>query len=114
MQASEAGGALAVSGGLVLLANQTVLRDNTAPSGAFALLNANGSLAYGLPAPLGYYIAEPTVCEVTQCDPAPCTQHTDTPDDFVPGVSLVTKFVAGDESLERDFPFACPAGAPRP
>ena len=61
--ATEAGGALAVSGGLVLLADQTTLRDNVAPNGSLMFLEANASVTYGLPAPLGHWIDDSFVCE---------------------------------------------------
>ena len=111
--ATEAGGALAIDAGSVLLANQTLLHGNIAPSGALAALNVNGSLAYGLPAPRGYWIEDSAVCEVTDCDTAPCAQHTDAPDDFTRDVSIVTKFEADSESLDEDpYPLECPCALP--
>ena len=57
-----------MSGGSVLLANQTVLRDNKAPTGACMLIEADAFVAYGLPAPLGHWIAESFVCEKSRTD----------------------------------------------
>ena len=62
--ATEAGGAIAINGGSVLLSNQTVLQQNYAPQGSTLYLNSSSAhVNYGLPAPLGHWIAQPFLCK---------------------------------------------------
>ena len=120
--ATEAGGALAVSGGLVLLANQTTLRDNEAPTGATMLLETNASVAYGLPAPLSHWIAGSFVCEKfrvpcgvgdSACNEDPSAQPllASQPCDWeVNGEFILGLTVSiGRGEIEGDYPFACRA-----
>jgi hypothetical protein len=68
--ADEAGGGLFLAGGSTLLANQTVLRRNHAPLGAAVRVEGEATLAYGLPAPHGYWVPEPFLCgpDEPRCD----------------------------------------------
>ena len=104
--ATVAGGALSVGGGYVLLSNQTVLRHNTAPSGQTMSIDASGSVTYGLPAPLGHWIASPFVCEVGVCDAGGRSCDGDAVSEML---SLtVVKLSAGP--VDDDYPPLCPAG----
>lgn len=117
--ASEAGGALAVSGGTVLLSNQSSLTGNTAPLGASAHVNhsiaAAGSLVYGLPAPLGHWVVGSFACTApteSECAASGGTAPTSCgweDNERARGLHVAT--VADAEgACEVDFPFECPAG----
>ena len=115
--ATEAGGALEITGGSLLLTNQTVLRNNTAPAGGLAHVSG-GLLAYGLPAPLGYWVADSFVCEpaykpcgwegecvLTLQDSQPCDWKDNT--EFILNVSV---FAFAQGSTNGEYPYLCAAG----
>lgn len=100
--ATSAGGAFAVSGrGTLLLADKTVLRRNKAPVGASVFRDADSLVHYGLPAPLGHWIAGAYTC--TQDALQPCDFDRN---ELVRGrvvTTLASKF-------DADVPYACPSG----
>ena len=105
-EAATSGGALAINGtAAVLLANGTRLTSNGAPVGRTLAFIA-GSLAYGLPAPIGTWVASGGVCEQGSSDLAP-------PCDFerveaIRGLTVST--IAPGTNEDEDFPFDCPPG----
>lgn len=60
--ANSQGGALAIDGGVVVLANRTRLRENSAREGASMYVASNARVFYALPAPLGSWIVAPFLC----------------------------------------------------
>ena len=133
--ADEAGGALYVGGGSVLLANRTLLRGNSAPVGALVHIDnpqyqgtgsvpygldagtsgrhpSGPTLAYGLPAPLGYWVPEPFLCDeftATQWDARREGHRCDyAANPHVRGL-WVSPFAYRPVEVDP-YPFACPAG----
>ena len=115
-----AGGAVAVYGGIALLANQTLLQANTAPAGASTFLGDAGTLSYGLPAPIARWIFP-----VFDCQPfrVACSGESRVPSEQPLHVSQpchwqtnpaelgLTMRVFDRGSLDDDYPWSCPAGS---
>ena len=120
--ASEGGGAIAVWGGLVLLANQTTLWHNAAPTGRTMIIEGTGVVSYGLPAPLGHWVASPFLCDMYRVPCATgasdCVEEqqpllADQPCDWngVPEMrGLTVATLTG--TVDTDFPLTCPVGCP--
>lgn len=100
--AASAGGAFSViSGGALLLADQTVLRRNGAPVGASVFRDADSLAHYGLPAPLGHWVA----------GSYNCTQDALLPCNFERNQLARGRIVTSLESVVgADVPYACPSG----
>ena len=121
--ATEAGGAVAINGGSVLLSNQTVLQQNTAPQGSNLYINSSSAhVTYGLPAPLGHWIAQPFLCKEYRVPCAagaiecveeeqqllvdqPCDWHTN------PMALGLTMAAFGKGPFDDDYPLTCPASS---
>ena len=110
----------------MLLANQTLLRGNWAPTGNLALLDNprwahfqhGPSLAYGLPAPLGHWVPEPFMCDLEGApdgfrEESWARGHEGHRCDYEhnPHIrGLVVAPFANGPSDVAIYPFACPAG----
>ena len=82
--ATKSGGALAITiGGVAVLSNRTLIRDNVAPVGASISLADGATLSYTLPSPLGRWLFIASGDTYSQ----------------VPG-----------SAVDQDFPFACSPG----
>ena len=105
-EASAKGGALFIEGSAaVLLATFTRLQGNLAPSGSGSAIsfapNSTGSLAYGLPAPPGTWVASSQLCgQDAPCDSARVPSML--------GLMVATLAVGTHE--DEDFPYDCPPG----
>ena len=106
-EASADGGALAIDGNAaVLLANGTRLQGNIAGSGSAFSLGDHALLTYGLPAPLGTWIASGAICLVAPPQqPQPC--------DLVrmpAALGLTVSVLPQGTAEEEDYPYSCPPG----
>ena len=96
------GGAIAVDGGSLVLANGTLLKDNAADGSHSAVLSKPGSIHYVLAAPPGRYVSK---TGVATCDgDAACP--------FAPWPELLGRAVQALATglLSDDFPYACAGG----
>ena len=107
-QAAADGGAMAVDGNAaVLLTNGTLLQGNVAlAGGALSLANGNASLTYGLPAPLGTWVASGAVCQVV----APPQPQSCDPTRFPVALGLTVSVLPPGTRENEDYPYSCPPG----
>ena len=121
--ALESGGAIAVDGGSLLLANQTALRRNAAPQGrTLFLLSVSASVSYGLPVPLGHWIAEAFLCKeyrvpcaasAPNCIEAEQPVLAEQPCDYATNPQMIGLTMSTVEvgALDDDYPLPCPASS---
>lgn len=111
--ATLAGGALFSTAGRLYLSNQTMVKDNTAPTGISSFV-VGGDINYALPAPIGFF-ASATYCKlyrlpcsVVPCDPStrpPLPDQPCTPDEYGRYLSRLPR-----GALEDSLPYRCPPG----
>ena len=102
-EADDFGGAVAVEGGLLLLANQTQLLRNAARSAHTLYVGEAARAFYALPAPRGAWVQSPFLCDNTQ-NACPWQQY-----EVMSGLHLV-EFASGATD-DGEFPYLCPPGS---
>lgn len=114
--ATDAGGALAVSGGTVLLRNGTFLWNNDAPVAKSILVEGTGLVFYGLPAPLGKWVIAPILCDMyrvacaagdSECVPGEQQLLEDQPCDWEGIPDMLGLTIAELSNIDEDYPLDC-------